>query len=150
MTEAIHLVCPHCMASNRLPKSRLNAGPKCGQCHNSLFNGHPIQLNSANFEKHLTVNDIPLVVDFWADWCGPCRIMAPAIEQAAGMLEPEFRLGKINTEAEPAISSQYAIRSIPTLIVFFNGQEQGRQAGAMNLNGIVQWVKTQHCKKVML
>lgn len=144
MSEHLHLVCPSCSATNRLPMPRLRQNPKCGHCHQPIFAAHPLQLNSQNFDKHLTRNDIPLLVDFWADWCGPCKMMAPAFAQAAQMLEPEFRLGKLNTETEPAISARYNIRSIPTLILFKGGTELARQAGAMSAQDIVRWAKARN------
>ena len=141
MSESLHLVCPHCLATNRLQVDRLQQSPKCGQCHQALFVGHPVNLTSQNFDKHISRNDIPVLVDFWAEWCGPCKMMAPAFEQAAQLLEPQVRLGKVNTETEAATSARYTIRSIPTLILFKGGRELARQAGAMNAKDIVQWVK---------
>jgi thioredoxin 2 len=141
MNESLHVVCPYCFTINRIPENRLRQGPKCGHCHTLLFNGHPVELNSSNFEKQVLRNDIPLLVDFWAEWCGPCKMMAPAFEQAAKLLEPDVRLGKLNTEAESALSSRYNIRSIPTLIVFKNGRELARQSGAMSASDIVRWVR---------
>jgi thioredoxin 2 len=143
MTEHLHLVCPHCQAVNRLPATRLSQSPKCGQCHQALFSGHPLVLNAKSFETHLARSDIPLLVDFWADWCGPCKMMAPAFAQAAQLLEPRVRLGKVDTEAEKQLSAGYNIRSIPTLILFKSGRELARQSGALSAPDIVRWVQSQ-------
>ncbi len=140
MSDSLHLVCPQCQAINRLPQARLQQNPKCGQCHQPLFSGHPTTLNTANFDKHLNRNDIPLLVDFWADWCVPCKMMAPAFAQAAQVLEPKVRLGKVDTEAQPQVSARYDIRSIPTLVLFKSGKEMARQSGAMSAQDIVRWV----------
>ncbi len=137
----IHIVCPHCATTNRLDANRLNNQPKCGKCKQALFTGQPVELNSQNFSRFISQNDIPVVVDFWAPWCGPCKMMAPAFAQAAGQLEPNIRLAKLNTEQEQAIAGNFGIRSIPTLIIFKNGQEVARQAGAMSLPDIVRWVQ---------
>lgn len=117
MSERVHIVCHHCRGINRVPGTRLREGPKCGQCHMPLFTGHPIALTVADFDVHATRNDIPLVVDFWAPWCGPCRMMAPAYEQAAKILEPGVRLAKVNTEEEQALGARFSIQSIPTMIM---------------------------------
>ena len=141
MTELLHIVCPACMAVNRIPADKLAAQPKCGKCHQPLFNQHPVELNSASFQQHIRRNDIPVVVDFWAPWCGPCKMMAPAFEEAAAELSPNVRLAKLNTEVEQAIGAHLGIRSIPIMIVFRGGQEAARQAGAMGAADIVRWVR---------
>lgn len=141
MNDSMHLVCPHCHAINRMPAAKLGNQPNCGQCHQPLFTGHPVELTTASFSKHVTNNDIPILVDFWAPWCGPCKMMAPVFAQAATMLEPEVRLAKVNTDTEQRLAAQFAIRSIPTLVIFSQGKEIARQAGAMGVRDIVQWVR---------
>ena len=141
MSESLHIVCPHCDAVNRIPAGRLEEGPKCGKCHRPLFSGHPVELTAANFERHVTRSDIPVVADFWAPWCAPCRMMAPAFEQAARQFEPRVRFAKVNTEAEQRLGMQFGIRSIPTMALFRGGREVARQAGAMAAGDILHWVQ---------
>ena len=142
MSEYLLIVCPHCAAVNRIPAARIDERPKCGKCHRPLFTDHPIALSGASFDKHVMRNDIPLLVDFWAPWCGPCKMMAPAFEQAARELEPRMRLAKVDTEAEPALGARFGIRSIPTLALFHAGREVARQAGAMGAADIVRWARS--------
>ena len=142
MSESLHIVCPHCDAVNRVPESRLGENPVCGKCGQALFNGYPVALTQQTFAKAISRNDIPVLVDFWAPWCGPCKMMAPQFEQAAKTLEPHIRLAKVDTEAEQMLGAQYGIRSIPTLALFKGGNEIARQAGAMGAADIVRWVQS--------
>lgn len=143
MTDSCHIVCPQCAAINRLPIARLQSAPRCGTCQTPLFSGQPLNLGEQNFQRHVERNDIPLLVDFWAEWCGPCKMMGPAFQQAAVALEPRVRLAKVNTETAPNVAGRFQIRSIPTLILFRGGRELGRQAGAMGTADIVRWVESQ-------
>ncbi len=139
MNESMHIVCPQCNAINRIPSVRLSEGPKCGKCHQPLFDGRPVELTESTFQQHISHNDIPLLIDFWAPWCGPCKMMAPQFTQAATQLEPKMRLVKVNTEIEQMLGAQFGIRSIPTLILFRHGYEVARQSGAMGMADIVRW-----------
>jgi thioredoxin 2 len=141
MSESLHVVCPHCHTTNRVRQPDLGKAPDCGQCHRPLFTGKPVALDEAAFERHVARSQIPLLVDFWAPWCGPCRMMAPAFEQAAGQLEPHVRLVKVNTDEAQSLGARLAIRSIPTLALFVDGKEVARQAGAMGAGDIVRWTQ---------
>ena len=142
MSDAKHVVCPGCSAVNRLPAAKLAEGPKCGKCGAPLFTGQPVELTDQSFERQVGRSDIPVVVDFWAEWCGPCKMMAPQFAQAAAQLEPEVRFAKLDTEAAQATAARFGIRSIPTLMLFKDGREVARQPGAMGAADIVRWVQS--------
>jgi thioredoxin 2 len=142
MGESIEVVCGHCDSVVRLPRDRMNDAPRCPKCHSPLFEGKPIELTEANFDRHLTRSALPIVVDFWAPWCGPCIAMAPFYETAARQLEPLLRFAKLNTQDEPGPAARFNIRSIPTLLVFRAGKEIARQSGSMDANSLTRWLKS--------
>ena len=141
MQEYLHIVCPHCHTTNRVHVDQLGSAPTCGSCKKALFTAHSTALDEAAFDKHISRNHIPVLVDFWAPWCGPCLQMAPAYEQAATQLEPHVRVAKVDTQAVPNLGNRFNIRSIPTLALFKNGVEVARQPGAMGAADIVRWAK---------
>jgi len=140
MSTPLHVVCASCNSVNRVPDDRLEDNPTCGQCKQPLFGAKPVELTAASFDAHVNRSDLPVAVDFWADWCGPCKMMAPHFANAAKELEPKMRLAKLDTEAAPEIAGRYAIRGIPTVIVFRNGKEVARKSGAMDSRALTSWL----------
>ena len=140
MTESVTLVCNQCSAIVRVPSARIGEHPRCPTCHAALLDGKPIALTAATFDRHVGRTSLPLVVDFWAPWCGPCLAMAPFFEQVSRKFSTKLRFAKLDTEAEPALAGRFNIRNIPTLILFRDGAEVARQAGAMNAAQLSGWV----------
>jgi thioredoxin 2 len=137
---AVHLVCPHCGGINRVPAERLKDKPACGKCHKPVLDGLPVNLGSRDFDRFISKNDLPVVVDFWAAWCGPCKMMAPAFSQLASQMSTQIRFAKVDTEQAQDISARFNIRSIPTMILFKNGKEVDRVSGALDQTGMKQWL----------
>mgnify|MGYP000282922763 CR=1 FL=1 len=136
----MELACPQCLAVNRVPDARLSDHPKCGKCASALLPGKPVDLTAASFDTFIQKSGLPVVVDFWADWCGPCKMMAPVFQQLAAEMTTQFRFAKVETEAHPQVSMRLHIRSIPTLIVFKQGVEVARTAGAMDPQSLKRWL----------
>jgi thioredoxin 2 len=144
MAEAARLVvCPHCESVNRVPADKPAREAKCGRCHKALFTGAPVAVSGRNFDRWIEKNSIPVVVDFWADWCGPCKMMAPVFARVAGELEPDIRFLKLDTEAAPEIAARYGVRSIPMLILFRNGAILGQRTGAIDAGTLRAWLRQQ-------
>jgi thioredoxin 2 len=141
VSAVTHVVCPHCDGINRVPATRLAERPRCGTCHQPLFPGSPLELDANRFRRHIESSDLPVLVDFWAPWCGPCRAMAPVIAQAATQYDTRLRLAKVNTEEQPGLAGQYGIRSIPTLVLFRQGRELDRVSGALPPTQLAAWIQ---------
>jgi thioredoxin 2 len=141
MTGERLVVCGKCGGVNRIPPARTATSAKCGKCGAALFTGHPQDVDGAIFDRHVMRSTLPVLVDVWAPWCGPCRMMAPAYEAAAGKLEPDVQLIKLNSDVEQEVAARLAIRGIPTMLLFHGGREIARTSGAMSAGQIVSWVR---------
>jgi len=140
-TDALHIPCPECQTVVRVPHERLGEHPKCPRCKAAILGGQVLTLEEASFATQVGRSDLPVLVDFWAPWCGPCRMMAPVLERAAAEWATHVRVGKVNTDEQPALGSRFGIRSIPTLILFQGGREAGRQSGAVDSATLRRWVE---------
>lgn len=141
MSDALHIVCPHCSATNRVPPERTADKPKCGKCHKPLFDGHPVELDEAGFERHIAANDVPVVVDFWAPWCGPCRTLGPTLERLAGEAKGEWVLAKINVDNNQQLSQAFGVQGIPAVKAFRDGKVVDEFAGALPESQVRAWLK---------
>lgn len=142
MDQLLHIVCPSCNTTNRVMSNRLAENPRCGKCKHALFMGRPVELTQASFQKQIGNSQVPVLVEFWAPWCGYCQRMAPVFAQAAGRLEPRVRLATLNTQAEQVIAGQFNVSGVPTLVLFKDGKEAARQSGAMDLDTLINWVRS--------
>lgn len=140
MSDTLHIACPACDTMNRMPRARLGQPGRCGRCRSLLFTGRPVDLDSRRFPAHAERSDLPLLIDFGAGWCGPCRMMAPVFEQAAARIEPHVRAARVDTDADPDLATRFGIRSLPTLVLVHRGVEVARTTGAMPLTALIGWV----------